>query len=84
MFIATRIVTNLYVFQGKVEDMTERLLREVLDEMGVPYNKTARKLALIQLTNNVFLVFCFVVCKVIAINHVVLTFNRHHKKRFVD
>lgn len=34
--------------RGKAEDMTVRLLREVLDEIGVHYNKTSKKADLIQ------------------------------------
>lgn len=34
--------------RGKAEDMTERLLREVLDEIGVHYNKTSKKADVIQ------------------------------------
>ena len=34
--------------RGKAEDMTVRLLREVLDEIGVHHNKTSKKADLIQ------------------------------------
>ena len=34
--------------QGREEDMTVRLLREVLDEMGVVFNRTSNRAELIQ------------------------------------
>lgn len=35
--------------QGREEDMTVKLLKEILDEMGVPFNRTAKKADLIKM-----------------------------------